>query len=128
MEAIHVFVGIDGVDNGVGINLVWQRQLHQDSVHIRIRVQLIDQTQQFSFARSVRELMLKGFHAGLERLLALVAHIDLACRILAYQHDRQAGGESMIALQAADCRTHALSQTLGKCLTVDSLCHDDSFD
>ena len=70
--------------------------------------------------------MLKGLHAGLERLLALVPHIDLTRRIFAYQHDRQAGSESMIALQVADCCTHTLSQTLGKCLTVDSLCHDDS--
>ena len=91
MEAIHVFVRIDGVDDGVGINLIRQRQLHQDTVHIRIRVQLIDQAQQLGFARGVRELMLKGLHAGLERLLALVAHIDLTCRILAYQHDGQAG-------------------------------------
>ena len=34
----------------------------------------------------------------------------------------------MIALQAADCLTHTLSQTLGKRLTVDSLRHDDSCD
>ena len=73
-----------------------QRQLHQDAVHGRIRVELLDQGQHFGFGRLGGQLVLPRVHADLDRLLGLVGDIDLGGRVLAHQHDGEAGGEAML--------------------------------
>ena len=93
MEPVHILIWVDGIDNLVGIDLGWQRQLHQNAMHGWILVELVYQRQQFSLQCRGRQAMLEAFHARFNRLLVLVAHIDLTGRIFPHQHHGQAGGE-----------------------------------
>ena len=67
--------------------------------------------------------MLKRAHTGLKGLLALVAHVDLACWILPYKHYCEARYETMILLKLRDSFTHSPAQTLSKSLTVNFFTH-----
>ena len=89
-------------------------------MHRRIGVQLRHLGQQRVFAGRLRQAMLEGVHPRFHRLLALGADIDLAGRILAHQHHRQARRQIMIALQTFDRRRHPAAQALGKGLAVDA--------
>ncbi len=60
-----------------------QRQLHENAVHVGIVVEIVDQLEQVPLAGLGRQLVLVGIHAGLDGLLALAAHVDLARRVLA---------------------------------------------
>jgi hypothetical protein len=51
LETIHVFLRIDAVDQGIGIDMCRQGQLHEDAVDTRVRVEAIDQRRQFGFRR-----------------------------------------------------------------------------
>ncbi len=44
VEAVHIFVGTDSIQNGVSVNFIFrvQRQLDYHSVHRYVRVQLLD--------------------------------------------------------------------------------------
>ena len=49
MEAVHVFVGRDRLDHLVRVDLRRQRQLHQDAVDARIRVEFGNARQHAAF-------------------------------------------------------------------------------
>ena len=72
------------------VDLLRQRQLHEDAVDRWVGVEPVDQRQQIGLAGVGGQAVLEALHPGLDRRLALVADIDLARRILADQHDRQA--------------------------------------
>jgi hypothetical protein len=63
--------------------------LHEDAVHARIVVQLVDQGKQLRLRRSVGEAVQAALHADFFAVAALVADVDLAGRIVAHEH----GGE-----------------------------------
>ena len=48
VQAVDVFGGIDGVENRGGVDVRRQRQLHQDTVDILARIQLLHQRQQLA--------------------------------------------------------------------------------
>ena len=90
MESVHVLGGVDRVQHLLAVDLLRQRKLHQDAVHRRIGVELFDQRQHLALRRVLGKLVIERAHAGFDRLLRLVAHVDGARRILADQHDREA--------------------------------------
>ena len=49
MEPIHILGWIDGRDDFVRIDLLWQRQLHQDAVDLLVGIELGDQIDQLGF-------------------------------------------------------------------------------
>lgn len=53
VEAIDILGGIDHLDDRIGIDMRWQRQLqlHQNAVNRRVGIQLTDQRQQLHFGR-----------------------------------------------------------------------------
>jgi hypothetical protein len=40
VEAINVLFQADGIQHPLLIDMGWQRQLHQDAVHVRIRIKI----------------------------------------------------------------------------------------
>ena len=59
-------------------------------MHLRVGIQPLDDVQQFRLGNLSGEAMLKGAHAGLHGLPRLVAHIDLARRVVTHQHHGKA--------------------------------------
>ena len=86
MKAVDILVRRDRIDNGSLVDLVWQRQLHQNAVNGIIRVQCVDQRQQFILAGGDSQAMFDRAHTGGGGAFDLVAHIDSAGRVLAYQN------------------------------------------
>ena len=110
MEAVDILGRIDGQQHLRGVDVLGQRQLHQDAVHGLVGVEPGDQRQQLGFGRALGQAMIEARHAELGRELALAADIDLARRVLADQHRCQArlgpaGGD-----QRLDARADALAQ------------------
>ena len=91
-------------------------------MHRRVGVELADQRQQFGFAHRIRQTMIERAHAGFDGLLALVAHVDGARRILADQHDREARHEAVLARQPRDFGADLRAQRLRDGLAVDDAC------
>ena len=90
MQAVDVLGGIDGVDDGFGMDRFRQRQLHENAVHRGIRVELCDQRQQIGLRDIGRQPVLERRHAGGLGLLVLAADIDFAGGVVADQHHREA--------------------------------------
>src|SRR4029077_12044149 len=87
MEAIDVLGGIDGVDDGLRVDMRRQRELDEDAVNGDIGIEPADQRQQLRLARRRGEVVGKGGETGGSGLALLVADIDLACRIVADEND-----------------------------------------
>ena len=102
------------------VDLLGQRQLHQDAVHGRIGVELLHQRQQFGLADAVRQAVIERAHAGLDRDLGLAADIGLARRIVAGQHHRETGRDAVLRREALH-----LGRDLGAQLRRDGLAVDD---
>ena len=98
-----------------------QRQLHQNAMHRRVVVQLVDQRQQIGLGRRGVQLVLIGVHADFDGLLALVADVYLARRVLADQNHGEAGGDAVIGLQRRDLRRDFLANRSGEGFAVDDL-------
>ena len=78
MKPVHILGRINGIDHQIFVQMLGQRQLHQDTVDRGIVVQLIDQRQQIGLGRIDIQLVLNRFHADLDRHLAFGADIDLS--------------------------------------------------
>ena len=119
MEAVDVLVGIDREQDMRRVDVLGQRQLHQDAVHGRIAVQPGDQLQQLGFGRALGQAMVEARHAELGRDAALAPHIDLAGGIVADQHRGEAGLHALGRDQLGDALAHALAQGRREGLAVD---------
>ena len=84
--------GIDGLQHGAGGDVRRQRELDEDGVHVRVRVECRQRGQQIGlgWCRAGRR-MVRASQARLPRGAVLVADIDGAGRVLADQDDGQAG-------------------------------------
>ena len=122
VEAVDVLGRVDGVDDGVFVDLFGQGQLHQDAVDAGIGVELLDLGQDLGVAGGIGHAELEAFHAGLDRLLALGADIDLAGRVLAHQDHRQPRRDAVLRLQFGDLGRHALAHLRREGLAVDQCC------
>src|SRR5690606_25032184 len=63
-----------------------------------------------------------GLHARFRRRLALVADIDLACRILADQHHSEPRCQAVPLLQRRDLPSRLLADTGRKYLAINDCC------
>jgi len=83
VEAVHVFFRRYSKKNFVGVDLRRQRQLHQDAIDFRTRIQGADQTQQFvgGYRRGQRN----GFvvDAQFPGSFCLAANVDFGCGVVA---------------------------------------------
>ena len=65
-------------------------------------------------------MMLNVIHADFDSLARLIAHIDLACRVVADQHHGKTGRHVMLAFQARYMGGHALAYGCSESLAVDN--------
>ena len=119
MKAIDVLRRIDCDENLRGVDVLGQRQLHQDAADGGVRVQPADQLQQFGLRGLRRQAMIEARHADLGRGLAFAADVDLAPRIGADQHRREAGPGHTLGHERRHALAHAGPQAGGECLAVD---------
>ena len=106
MKPIDVFVRVERVQNFFRIDMLRQRQLHEDAVARRVVVQFVDESQKIGLARFGGKPVLPGIHADFDGLLGLVRHIDLARRIFTDEHDGKARLYAMLLHQPRDFRCH----------------------
>ena len=121
MEAVDILVRVDGVDDGLFLDVIGQGQLHQDAVDRPVGIQFGDETEQVCLRRVDVQPVLETFHAAGDRLFRLVADIDLAGGILADQHDREAGRQAVILFQTANRDGDAGAQCFREGLAVDDV-------
>ncbi len=99
MKAIHILHGINGIQNRHFINLFGKRKLDQNAMDCRISVKPVNDIKDLNLSGRVLQSNFLGLHPGFLRCLALITDIDLACRILANQHDRKARRQPMLTFQ-----------------------------
>ena len=125
METIHVLGWIDGRDDFVRIDLLWQRQLHQDAVDLLVSIERRDQIDQLDFTGDGGQLVVESLHAGFRHRLGFIADVDFACRVFADQNNGEARHDTAIATQAMDGIRHLATQVRRDCLAVDNTCGHD---
>ncbi len=76
METVYVFQRVNPFDHDGLVDVIGQRQLHEDSVDVGVVVQDIDQRQQIRLRRVDREIVIPGYNAGLFTRLSFVANVD----------------------------------------------------
>jgi hypothetical protein len=101
VEAVHVLLQADRAQDRLFVQVLGQRQLHQDAVDGRVGVQLAHQPFHFLLRGGSRELVAEALHAHLDAVFALHADVSLGRRVFAHEHGGQArpaagGGEQLI--------------------------------
>ncbi len=94
-KAIHILDRINSYYDAAFVDVRRKRKLHQDAMDLRIRVQLPDQFEQVAFAGFGGQLVQPICQASLLAGPALIAHINLARRIVANENCRQARANSV---------------------------------
>ena len=96
MEAVHVFVRIDGIEHFFFIDVFGQRKLNQNAVYGVILVVLVNQCQKIRFAEMARLIVLNLFESEAFGGLDLERHIGNGGRILPDQDGHQAGNDPVL--------------------------------
>ncbi|MPN34500.1 hypothetical protein SDC9_181994 [bioreactor metagenome] len=123
MEAIHVLGGRDGLDDLVVVNVLGQRQLHQDAVDARVVVQRFHAGQQFGLGHRRFVLFQHGMKARFLAGLYLVAHVDLRRLVVTHQNHRQTRRDSLGFERSGACSDFG-AELSGEGLAIDDLgCH-----
>ena len=91
MEAVHIFMRQDALQNRLAVYLFRQRQLNQNAVHIRIAVQFVHQCQQLVLRGFRRHFIRARFEPRFFAGDFFVADVNRAGGIVANQYDGQAG-------------------------------------
>jgi hypothetical protein len=118
VETIHVFVGVYRQQHRGFVDVLGQRELHQDAVYGGIAIQTLHQGNRSAWLVS-REACAVGMETALFGLQTLVAHINPARRILADDHYRQAGRHARFRKQPLPGALHALNCGGRDSLSVD---------
>ncbi len=122
MEAIRILGRRDRLQDLALIDMIRQRQLHQDAVNPLIVVQFIDQGQQLCFGCLGRQFVLVGKNPGFFTGLFLHRHINAAGRIVANQDNGQTRRDAL-AFQSFDICCYFLTDFGGNELAINDLVH-----
>ena len=101
MKPVDVLGRIDCGDHLLSVDVFRQRQLHENAVHRQISIEPRDQGEQLFLRGRCRQLVVVGIHARCRDHLRFGADIDIAGRVVADQHDRDARHDAAIALESA---------------------------
>ena len=127
-EPVDVLRRVDRRDHRVLVDLLGERQLHEDAVDGVGFIELGDELEQLVLRRGGAEAVVERAHADLLRLLALVADVDVRGGIVAHQHRREA---RHVATASGGELPHPLGDPLahlgGDRLAVDRLCAHATF-
>jgi hypothetical protein len=125
VEPVHVLLRRNGLQHPLLAHLRRQRQLHQDAVDARLRVERADALEHLLFGHRGRQLDQLGVDAGIGAGLDLAAHVDARGRIVADQDDGEAG-PAAARLEGGDARAQRAAQPARQGDTVDDLAgHDE---
>ena len=86
VESVHVFARVDGFGHFLFRDVLGQRQLHDESVHIRVGVEPADALEQFGLGGVVFESDQGRLEAALFAGLYLVGHVGFAAAVVTHQH------------------------------------------
>ena len=87
MKTIDVLSGIDLFDEPRGIQMARQRQLHEDAVDRRIRVQAGDEFVQVCLGCRCREVVRPRLQSAGFAGPALVPDVNRGCGVVAHEND-----------------------------------------
>ena len=121
-KPVHILGRINRVDHKVFVQMIGQRQLHQNTMHRRVIVQAVNQCQQIGLRGFGIQLVLIGIHPDLDGHLSLGAHINLRCGVFAHQHHGQTRRDAVIILQPRHMHRHLFPNLGRKGLAVDNIC------
>src|SRR5690606_17420739 len=119
VEAVDILARIDPVDQRTGVAPVRQRQLDQDAVNLRIGVEAVDQLQQLGIGGRGRQVVVQRSYPDFLGCPTLVADVYRRGRIVAHQHDCQAGRRQPACQALVDPRLQLLQQLLGNLLAIE---------
>ena len=94
MEAIDILLRTNVPDDRVGIDVLGQRHLHENAVHRRVTIQLLDERQQRRLCRIGRQTNRATGHARFARRPLLGAHIGRTGDIVAHEDHRETGHDT----------------------------------
>ena len=98
-QPVDVLPRVDRGDHRVLVDLLGERQLDQDPVHLVVGVQLADQGEQLVLADRGLQLVVDRAHPHLLGLAALVGDVDLRGGVVADEH----GGEARRPAAVRSC-------------------------
>ena len=91
MEAVYVLAVVDGLDDLLLIDMLGQRELHDEAIDIGILVQFVNTGQKLLFG----DVVLKADEGALEATgltgQHLILHIRFRATVVTYQHGCQMG-------------------------------------
>ena len=120
MEPVHVLQRIDVPDHRVGIDVLWQRHLHENTVHRAVRVELLHEREQLRLRGARGQPNGLAGHARFTRRLLLRANIDRAPRVVANEHHGEPGCHAGF-LEREDVRGDVRADELRQRDAVDQL-------
>ena len=90
METVHILFGGDGSDNLLLVNVLRERQLHQDAVHLRVIVEGGYLLQEALFGAVLRQFDEMSVHADVLCGFDFSAHVGAACGVVPHDNDHEA--------------------------------------
>ena len=123
MEAVHVLLAADGLDDLRFADVPGQGQLHQDAVHLGIGVEVADQRQKLLLGDVDRTA--QGRIADADGLagLRLAGYVAHAAGIFSHQNHDQMGYAPVTGRERLDLFGQRGLEFCGKFLSGDNSCH-----
>ena len=118
METINILPIIDRLDHLLLGNMLWQRQLNDKTIHVRIVVQLIDLTEQLLLSDIRLVTDQRRLETNLLTSPDLVCHVGFATAIMSYQDRRQMWHLATLGLDAGNLFGHLPFHLGGNGLSV----------
>ena len=122
VEPVHVLGGVDALQHGRRADVRRQRQLDEDAVDRRVRVQPVDQREELGLARGGGQVVRDRDDARFLAGAALVAHVDRRGGVVAHHDDGEPGPAARLPLEGVRARAHLAPELLRDPLAVDDLC------
>mmetsp|Transcript_9465 Transcript_9465/g.20743 ORF Transcript_9465/g.20743 Transcript_9465/m.20743 type:complete len:389 (-) Transcript_9465:6-1172(-) len=108
VEAIHIFVLLDGVEHGGLVDVGGDGQLHENAVHAGVRVQFEDLGHQLLLSNVCGVVDAEGLNSDLRAGPLLRAHIGGRVPALAHQDHRQTRRYPIFLLEFVDLHLELL--------------------
>ena len=89
METVHILAEVDGFDDFLFGDMAGEGQLHDESVHVLVFVELVHFGQKFLFADSILEAEQGRFKTAGFASQNLVAHVSLAASVMSHEDGSQ---------------------------------------
>ena len=124
MQTIDVLFRQDGLDDGLGIEMLRQGKLDEHAVDLGIGIEFRHQRHQGFLRGLLGQRVLHRLEAALLGHAALGADIGVAGRIITDNHHRETGPATRFAFQNRRCLCDGLDYRSRCLLAINHRCHD----